>query len=160
MKRSLRAIVLIVASCSPGPLSSSSKGAREPRSSRGYGAVMSDIGHRFELGGRAAAANRFELAAFEVDEMRELFESDLPHAELPKEGASAALPAMAHSFALTHLPELMKAAQAKDGRAFAGAFQRASTTCNGCHEASGHGFIQIPSTPGKAVPNLDPITAP
>lgn len=130
--------------------------ATQPR----YGALMAEIGRRFELAGRAANANRFDLAAFEVGEIQELFESELPRAELPKEGSTAALPALADAFAKTHPADLLKATHAKDGRAFAEAFQRASATCNGCHQASGHAFIQIPSAPGKSVPDLDPIASP
>lgn len=122
---------------------------------RGYGDVMSDVGRRFELAGRAAAANRFELAAFEIGEMRELFEGDLSRATLPKEGPKEALASTAKGFVEVNLPELEKAASAKDARAFAAAFQRASVTCNGCHTSSGHGFIQIPSVPGKSVPDLE-----
>ena len=103
-------IVVFLASCSRAPATNA------PR--RNYGAVMSDIGHRYELAGRAAAASRFELAAFEVDEMRELFEGDLAHAELPKEGPSAQLASMADAFLKTNAADLSKAAQAKDARAF------------------------------------------
>ena len=116
---------------------------------------MSEVGRRFELAGRAAVAHRFELASFEVGELAELFEGDLPNAELPKEGPTAALPALAAAFAKTHPPELAKAAKANDAQAFADAFQRASVACNGCHQASGHGFIQIPSVPGRSVPDLE-----
>jgi hypothetical protein len=38
----------------------------------GLGEVMSQVGHRFEMAGRAAKANRFEMAAFEVGELEEL----------------------------------------------------------------------------------------
>ncbi len=115
---------------------------------------MSEVGRRFELAGRAASANKFELAAFEVGEIEELFDGDLKIAELPKEGNTASIPAMAEAFAKTHPAELLRAAKANDGRAFADAFQRASVTCNGCHVASGHGFIHVPSVPGKSVPDL------
>lgn len=125
-----------------------------------YGALMAEVGRRFELAGRASAAGRFELASFEIEEMEELFEEDLPRAEPPKEGSSTSLPGMADAFLKTHPPELKKAAAAGDQAAFAGAFQRAAETCNACHKASGHGFIEIPSVPGKAVPDIEPPGAP
>jgi mono/diheme cytochrome c family protein len=124
-----------------------------------YGAVMSDVGRRFELAGRAAAANRFELAAFEVGELQELFEGDLPRAELPKEGPSEALPSLAEAFLKTSPPDLAKAAAQRDRAAFAAAFERAAGTCNGCHKASGHGFIEVPSALGRSVPDLEPLPA-
>lgn len=120
-----------------------------------YGALMAEVGRRFELAGRASIAGRFELASFEVEEIEELFEEDLPAAELPKEGATAKLPALAEAFVKTHPPELKKAASAKDRAAFAAAFQRAAGTCNGCHQASDHAFIEIPSVPGKPVPDVE-----
>lgn len=125
-----------------------------------YGAVMAEVGRRFELAGRASAAGRFELASFEIEEMEELFEEDLPRAAPPKEGSSTSLPGIADAFLKTHLPELKKAAAAGDQAAFADAFQRAAGTCNACHKTSGHGFIEIPSVPGKAVPDIDPPRAP
>ena len=124
-----------------------------------YGPIMAETGRRFELAGRAAAAGRFELAAFEAGELQELFEDDLPRAELPKEGPTATLPALASDFSKTHPPALKKAAAAKDRAAFADAFQRAATACNACHQASGRGFLEIPSALEKSVPNLEPISA-
>jgi hypothetical protein len=122
-----------------------------------YGAVMSEVGRRFELAGRAAQAGRFALADFEVGELQELFEEDLPRAELPQEGPSASLPAMAAAFLQTQAPALKRAAAAKNLAAFAQAFATAATACNGCHQASGHGFIEIPGQPGRSVPELGPM---
>ena len=120
-----------------------------------YGEAMGEVGRRFELAGRAAAASRFELAAFEVDEMGEVF-SQLPHAELPKDCDAKVLPPMVEDFRNTELPELARAAKGRDGHAFADAFARAAAACNACHVASGHGFIEVPTKPGKAVPDVDP----
>lgn len=118
---------------------------------------MAEIGQRFESAGRAAVAHRFELAAFEIGELDEALSGDLPRAELPKEGPSAQLPAMAKEFGGTHPPALVKAAEQHDGAAFAAAFARAAAACNACHAASEHGFIEIPSIPGKSVPDFEPL---
>jgi hypothetical protein len=118
---------------------------------------MVQVARRFEIAGRAAQANRFELAEFEAGEIEELFESDVPGAELPKEGPAAHIPAMAKSFLEANAPELKKAAATRDGAAFAAAFQRAASACNACHQASAKGFIEVPSEPGKVVPNVDPL---
>jgi hypothetical protein len=125
-----------------------------------YGAVMVEVARRFELAGRAMNANRFELAAFEIGELGELFDQDLPRAALPKEGSPAALPGMASAFVKTNVPQLANAAKAKDGKAFGDAFERAAAACNACHQGSGHGFIQVPSAPGKTIPDLDPVPKP
>jgi len=121
------------------------------------GTVMVGIARRFELAGRAVKANRFELAEFEVGEIAESFEDDVPNAELPKEGPTAHIPAMAKSFLLANAPELKKAAAAKDPAAFAVAFEHAAAVCNACHQAAAKGFIQVPSAPGQSVPELDPV---
>ena len=128
--------------------------APAPRESLGN--VMVQVGRRFEVAGRAAAAGRYELAEFEAGELQELFESDVPTAELPKEGPTVQIPAMAKAFLETNAPELRKAAAAKDSAAFSAAFARAAAACNGCHTASQKAFIQVPAIPGRGVPEIDP----
>jgi len=132
--------------------------ASAPRMSLGN--VMVQVARRFEIAGRAANANRFEMSEFEAGEIEELFETDVPAAELPKEGPTAHIPAMAKAFLEAGVPPLKSAAAAKDRAAFAAAFQRAATLCNACHQASAKGFIQVPSEPGKGVPDLDPQPIP
>jgi hypothetical protein len=148
-------LALLLGSCSREPAASSSAGGPKPR----LGNVMVEVARRFETAGRAANANRFELAEFEVGEIEELFEDDVPNAELPKEGPTAHIPAVAKGFLEANLPELKKAAAAKDHEAFAAAFLRAASICNACHQAAAKGFIQVPSEPGKAVPDLGPLPA-
>ncbi|HEY8089627.1 MAG TPA: hypothetical protein VIF09_17325 [Polyangiaceae bacterium] len=141
-------LVLVLASCN---------GKASPPPAPGLGDVMSQVGRRFELAGRAALAGRFELADFETGELEELFENDVPRASLPKEGPTAHIPVMSKAFLETNLPALQQAAARKVPAAFADAFQRAAEACNGCHQASAKGFIQVPSVPGKPVPDLDPL---
>jgi hypothetical protein len=129
--------------------------SRDTRASLGN--VMVEVGRRFETAGRAAVANRFELAEFEAGELEELFEGDVPAAAPPKEGPTAHIPAMAKAFLGAHPPALKKAAQARDAKAFAEAFARAAAACNDCHRASTKAFIQVPAVPGKAVPDVDPV---
>lgn len=119
-----------------------------------YGALMVEIGHRFELIGRAAKAKRFELAAFELHEMEEAFE-DLARANPPKASRDVPLGGMAEAFMTTH-PEALRSALAKgDMAASRDAFQAAATSCNACHQASRHGFVEIPGEMGASVPRLD-----
>jgi hypothetical protein len=118
---------------------------------------MSEVARHFEIAGRAAQANRFELAEFEAGEVVELFESDVPNAEMPKEGPTAHIPAMTRAFLESNARELRKVAASGDRAAFAVAFQRAAAACNACHQASAKGFIQVPSEPGRGVPDLEPV---
>jgi len=117
---------------------------------------MSDVGRRFELAGRAASAGRYELAAYEADELQEAFE-ELPAAELPKEGNTSILLPTAEAFAKGPARDLQKSAESKNAKAFDDAFRQAAAACNGCHIASGHAFIVVPTQPGKSVPDLDPL---
>jgi len=160
----LPAALFLAVGCSRTGLSpvSEDAGATTPARGKapGLGEVMVQVARRFEVAGRAATANRFELAEFEVGELEELFEDDVPNAELPKKGPTAQIPAMAQGFLKANLPEMKKAAAAKDPEAFQDTFQRAASICNACHQASAKGFIQIPATPGKPVPDLDPIVLP
>ncbi len=126
----------------------------------GLGTVMVDVGRRFELYGRAGSSERFELAAFEASELGETFENDIPHAQLPKEGPTAHIPAASRAFAATNIPELKKAAENKDGRALASAFASAADACNACHAASGKAFIVVPRIPGRSVPEVERNAAP
>ncbi len=130
-----------------------------PAQKQGLGNVMVQVARRFELAGRAAQANRFELAEFEAGEIEETFENDVPGAELPKEGPTAQFPPLAKAFLETNARELREAAARKDRASFDLAFQHAAAACNGCHEASAKPFIHVPSVPGKPVPDVDPLPA-
>jgi hypothetical protein len=134
-----------------------SRPAPPPPEGPGLGEVMSLVGRRFEAAGRSFNAGRYELAAFEVDELGEIFEEDIPKATLPKEGPTAQIPAMAKAFLATNVPELAQAAASKDRVKFAGAFEHAAAACNACHAASAKAFIEVPKTPGQAVPVMDPV---
>lgn len=151
----------LLVGCSRDGTSTTGAASGAPSAAReSLGNVMVQVARRFEIAGRAANANRFELAEFEAGEIGELFENDVPSADMPKEGPTAHIHAMATAFLETNASELKKAAAAKDRAAFAAAFQHAASACNACHQASAKWFIQVPLEPGKAVPDLDPQTAP
>jgi hypothetical protein len=121
-----------------------------------YGALMTEVGRRFEMIGKAAAAGRWELAAFELHELEEAFE-ELSGARQPEHPDGVNLAALEEAFSNTHPPELRIALEGKDLARVETAFARTAATCNGCHRETGHGFIEIPSQPGAAVPRLDPV---
>lgn len=144
------------ATMAPAPSSSAAPAAAHAS----LGNVMAEVARRFELVGRAEVAGRWELAEFEAGELEELFENDVPVAELPKEGPTAQIRPMARAFLESNAPELKKAAASKDPAAFALAFQHTADACNACHRAAEKAFLQIPAVAGKAVPDLDPLPAP
>jgi len=160
----LLAFASLLPSCSrldpaPPPPSAPSATAAPASAAVSLGTVMSEVGRRFELAGRAAAASRFELAEFEAGEIGELFTNDIPRAELPKEGPTAHIQGMAKAFLDANAPDLQKAAASHDFRTFATAFERTATACNTCHKTSAKPFIEVPTVPGKSVPNLEPLPA-
>lgn len=124
-----------------------------------YGEVMSSIGRRFELVGRAASAARWDLAAYELHELDELLDDDLPAAAPPKISNGTDLRALAGALAKTNVPELEGAVKARDAAAFKRAFASTAAACNGCHQSTGHAFIEIPAEPGAGVPKIDPLPA-
>jgi hypothetical protein len=124
------------------------------------GNVMVQVGRRFEIAGKAMVANRFELAEFEVGELGELFEGDVPRARLPKEGPTDQIRPMAKVFFDSAIPELQKAAASKDRATFATAFAHAAALCNACHTSAAKAFIQVPAIPGREVPALEVVPAP
>jgi len=136
---------LVLASCGGG--------AAEPQ--RHFGDVMSEVGRRFERAGRAAKAGRWELARYDLDELDEIFEDDVPHAATPPD-VHADLQGLAHAFAVAHPPALRRAAAAHDGAAFEAAFRDAATACNACHAAAHRAFVEVPTTWGEPVPVVTP----
>ena len=163
----LLGLLALTASCektsaAPVPSGRTDAAAAEPSAdAEGLGEVMLQVGRRFETAGRAAAANRFELAAFEAGELQELFENDVPRASLPKEGPTAQIPGLAKAFLATAPPEL-DVCRGGEGRrrvrrcvpAGCGAVQRLSRV------PAEKAFIQVPAVPGQSVPILDPLPAP
>lgn len=123
---------------------------------RRFGDVMSEVARRFERAGRAVVAGRWDLADYDLGEIEEVFEQDIPHAERPPDVPVDPTP-IAAAFAANTLPALQKAVAAHDTAAFARAYADASTACNGCHAAAAKKFIVIPSTPGVGLPDLSPL---
>lgn len=140
----------LMASCSsPPPSTTPSAPSAEPP--QRFGQLMSEVGHRFERLGMAGRAGAWELAAYDVHELEEVFEEDMPHARPPAEVTIDLVP-LAAAFASTPLPELSRAIEGHDTARFETAFASTATACNACHQATGHGFIVVPTTPGEAVP--------
>lgn len=118
-----------------------------------FGELMEDVGRRFERVGRATAAHRWELATFELGELDEDFD-DVPTAKLPEDVHEEALRPFIKSYTST---ALRSALVARDGAAVASAYAGVAKVCNACHQANARGFVEVPSTPGAAVPVMDPV---
>lgn len=124
-----------------------------------WGSAMAEVGRRFELVGRALAAGRYELASYELDEIDEVFHDTLPHTSLPKEGHPERIEPLRVVFAEQGLTELARALGTKSTTEARAAFAATATSCNACHQASGHAFIEVPSVAGEQVPRVDAVPA-
>jgi len=116
------------------------------------GALMTEIGHRFEMLGRAATAHRWELAAWELGELDEAL-AEVPKAVIPKDVNAETMRSFPQ---MLPIGQLRSALEAKSDVALAAAFSQAAAVCNSCHQANARGFIEVPQEPGAAVPRLDP----
>lgn len=156
---SLLLAVNIAGCTSPPPelVSAPSPSSAEPP--RRFGELMSEVGRRFERAGRAGRAESWELADYDLHELEEAFEDDVPTARVPSDVPFDVLP-IAAAFADGPLVELRRAARAHDASAFSSAFAAAASACNACHQAAAHGFIVVPMRPGDAVPVIGLLEAP
>jgi hypothetical protein len=122
------------------------------------GALMMENGRRFETAGRAANAGRWELAEYEVHEILELFEVDMPHAPLPADCDDEQADRMFENLSSRELPVLRSAARERNIARFEGAYRTAAASCNGCHSACEVAFVEVPTQPGALVPSLEPVS--
>lgn len=118
---------------------------------------MAEVGRRFEVLGRASLARRAELARYQAGELEELFSETLAHAEPPHEGHPEQLPALRRAFVEGPLRALTQELARPEQRELAQVFAQTAAACNGCHQASGHGFIEVSPALGAPVPRLDPL---
>ncbi len=121
-----------------------------PGAGPGWGSHMMEVGYRFALAGRAAEAQNFPLADYEVDELGESFEQVRvvpPPEDIPK---GVKLDGLIDAYLRQTLPPLRKAAQKADARAFRAAYASAVGQCNGCHKAAGKPFLKVPAVPQGA----------
>jgi len=130
------------------------------------GHVMFEVGYRFEMAGQAAEAERWELAAYQSQEIAEMFDMDMSRALLPGDCNDEIADTMYMNL-LRQLPRLREAAEAEDADAFAEQFAVSSGNCNGCHAGCNVPFIQVPDAVGAQVPRVaapapetEPETAP
>ncbi|MGE4092756.1 MAG: hypothetical protein AB7G75_18135 [Candidatus Binatia bacterium] len=120
----------------------------------GLGEIMTLTQMRHEKLWFAGLNENWDLARYELDELHEGFADALKfhpnHEKIGKPTASV-LPV----FINAQLAELAKAVDAADQNAFATAFDNLTAGCNGCHQATNHGFIVIRRPTASSYPNQD-----
>lgn len=124
-----------------------------PVPTRRLGGAMAELGTRFERAGKAVLANRWDLANYDIAELGEVVEHDWTPASWKGNDKVADL---ANAFATRTLPALQMTVRGRDRDAAARVFADTARACNGCHQAAGVGFIEVPEALGAASPVLDP----
>jgi len=114
----------------------------------GLGTVMLEYGHRFYVAYYAAKAGNWELAVYELEEMREVQEVG----ETTRPGHA---PALKH-FEEDALKPLITAAKDKEWNRFTVDYAKATRACNACHDATGYSFIQyrLPEHAPDPIPSV------
>jgi hypothetical protein len=104
--------------------------------------------------GLAGAARNWPLAAYELDELRESF--DTVGGLVAKHGNLDIAPAIAATVTPA-LDPLDKAIAARDAAAFGKAYADLTDACNACHKSADHPMIviKVPDVVGTAFPDQD-----
>jgi hypothetical protein len=88
----------------------------------------------------AAAANNWDLADHELDELEEAFEDV---AKLFPTVAEVPVAPVINSLKEREIAELNQAIKARDRVKFAAGFDKLTAACNACHQVTKHAFIVI-----------------
>jgi hypothetical protein len=88
----------------------------------------------------AGAGRNWELAGYELDELKEGFEDA---AKLYPTVNGVSLAQAISAIKAVDIPELGTAISARDRTRFATAFDKLTASCNACHQSTAHGFIVI-----------------
>ena len=123
--------------------------AREPYIP-GLGEIMTLTQMRHLKLWLAGSAKNWDLADYELDELKEGFEDAAKYFERVDDIPIADL---ISSSVRPELPELKKAIDARDGTKFAAAFDKLTAACNSCHQAAKHGYIVIQRPTSSPFPN-------
>lgn len=98
----------------------------------------------------AGSARNWELAEYQADELKELIEDIATRVPVYKD---VPVGKMIETISLPPLHDIENAIKARDGKAFASAFDKLTAACNSCHEAANRGFIVIQRPVSSPFPN-------
>ena len=107
----------------------------------GMGEIMGATQMRHSKLWFAGIAKNWELASYEIDEIKEGLDDAVKYHPIFKKGAPIA--AMLDKFTAFPLNQILNAIKTKDSEQFKTAFDNLTMACNACHQAAGQGFIVI-----------------
>jgi hypothetical protein len=110
----------------------------------GLGTVMMEYSTRFANVYYAAKAGNWDLAAYELDEAKEI--QEVGETTRPKRAGAL------KEFESKYLDPLEAAIKAKDAKSFDTAFKAAQDGCNACHKDQGFPFIRYELPKAASMP--------
>lgn len=156
MKRAPWLLLALLWSCGQGadkPSESAPAPGVDPNLRIGH--VMIEVGYRLETAGRAAEAESWSLAEYEVQELLEMFQMDMTRARLPGD-CNDTVADGSYENLLEQLPRLRAAAENEDATAYASELRATTANCNSCHAGCNVSFIRIPAEVGAQIPVISP----
>jgi hypothetical protein len=122
------------------------------------GELMTSVQMRHAKLWFAGQAGHWQLAAFEAHELDETLE-DLARLYPTHRDAPQTLAVMLGERLRPSLDQIDRAIATKSGAQFTPAFDALTTACNGCHQATVHGFVVVKRPTASPFSNQD-FTAP
>ncbi|MBS1575949.1 MAG: hypothetical protein JST09_11660 [Bacteroidetes bacterium] len=118
----------------------------------GFGEFMSSIQVHHEKLWFAGTNQNWQLAAFEINEIKESLDDIQTYCQDRPETKSL-------SMIVSPLDSINQAIEQKNLSSFKNSFITLTTTCNNCHQATEHGFnvIRIPTTPPFSNQEFSPV---
>ncbi len=118
----------------------------------GLGDMMGAIQMRHAKLWFAGKSRNWDLAAYEISEIKEGFDSA---AKFQPDFKGRPVAQMVEEYARQPIKSLEKAVEAKSSAAFVKAFDQLTGACNSCHEAAGFQFISIRKPSASPYTNQD-----
>jgi hypothetical protein len=100
----------------------------------------------------AGEAGNWELAAYELDELKEGF-ADVVRYHPTHKNSPVPIDAAVETIIAEPLAALGKAIEKKDRRAFEKAYDVVTDGCNACHDATNYGFVVLRRPASNPYPN-------
>jgi hypothetical protein len=98
----------------------------------------------------AGNAGNWELADYEIDELKEVLENA---AKYVPDYKGTPVGKMIEAVAMPPIEEIEKAIKAKDRARFTAAYDKLTAACNTCHQSANRAFIVIQRPAASAFPN-------
>jgi hypothetical protein len=159
----LVAAILFAAGCRqtsvPAPAAPTPAATAAPAAPPAAAAYVPDLGEQMTFQQMrhaklwlAADANNWDLARYELDEIKEGFAA-ISKIHPTWKDAPVPIDQAIETMLTDPLKKLDEAVTAKDKKAFAAAFDTLTEGCNACHQATNHGFNVVQKPKANPFPN-------